>query len=166
MNVYRALVYFRPGDFQGTSHVTFRQMLAHVLLTLGKVPFGEEPPDETGTGAAAGNESTLCNLETFKAYKNEKHRCGYCTFGAYYYCKTCFPDVSQVRYGICAPGSTGRACFAKHVLGHETRHQCEAHSRESPRLAKKRAAREERATSGAGRPAARRRVQDDLSDDE
>ena len=62
MNVYRALVYFRPNDFGGVSHVKFRQMLAHALLTLGKIPFGEEPPEEKAADTEAGHEEKFCQL--------------------------------------------------------------------------------------------------------
>ena len=163
MNVYRALVYFRPNDFGGVSHVKFRQMLAHALLTLGKIPFGEEPPEEKAADTEAGHEEKFCQLARFEAYKNEKHQCGFCEHKAYWYCETCFPDPSSVPYALCNVGGTGRTCFAQHVLGHEPKHACEAHARQSPRLLKKRQEREDRGTSG-DRPGARRRVADDLDD--
>ena len=95
--VYRALVYFRPNDFGGVSHVKFRQMLAHALLTLGKIPFGEEPPEEKAADTEAGHEEKFCQLTRFEAYKNKKHQCGFCEHKAYWYCETCFPDPSSVQ---------------------------------------------------------------------
>ena len=79
--------------------------------------------------------------------------------------------MSQVPYAICAPGSsagrlTGRRASPSISWAiRKPTHQCQAQSRESPRLAQKHAAREERATSGVGRQAARRRVEDDLDDE-
>ena len=150
VNVFRSLVYFNSGEWGKVGHVEFRQRLAHCLLTLGKLAWGELPQDEEEQCSACDDEdeSHVCKLERFEAYKNEKHQCGYCGVRGYWYCSTCFPGVSDIQYGICNPSTKreGEAskCFAKHVLGFQAKNHAEVHQAKSPRLLEKRKAREER----------------------
>ena len=88
----QALVYFHP-DYKNLQHPRFRVLLAHALLTLGKVPFGQEPE----AAAEAQADHSYCMLDRFTAYCNEKHQCGYCKQKSYFFCSTCFPDESQAK---------------------------------------------------------------------
>ena len=164
VNIYRALTCFRADEWGSVSHRSYRERLAHALLTLG-APWGQA--EGAGINDASEQDGHYCTLVRFEAYKNEKHQCGHCKEKAYFYCKRCFPDASSVEYATCNP-ATGRKCFAKHVLGVKPTHGCAAHVVHSPRLLAKRKAREEaRASGGSGasasggsgaRPHAQRRV--------
>jgi len=148
----QALVYFHP-DYKNLQHPRFRVLLAHALLTLGKVPFGQEPE----AAAEAQADHSYCMLDRFTAYCNEKHQCGYCKQKSYFFCSTCFPDESQAKYGICNPTAKDRPCFHKHISGvaptHKMQHVKRVMTRESPLR------RQEARTGGAGDSAgsARRR---------
>ena len=56
VNVFRSLVYFNSGEWGKVGHVEFRQRLAHCLLTLGKLAWGELPQDEEEQCSACDDE--------------------------------------------------------------------------------------------------------------
>ena len=89
VNVFKALVYFHP-KYASLQHPRFRVLLAHTMLTLGKVELGADSSTSGNTPAGAPDH-TYCHLKRYENYKNEKHRCGYCKEGAYFFCATCFP---------------------------------------------------------------------------
>ena len=126
MTVFKALVYFQP-NYANLQHPRFRVLLAHAMLTLGKVPFGqvEEAPE-------ARPDHTYCQLVRFSSYANEKHQCGYCKEKAYFYCATCFPNEAEAQYGICNPTAKDRPCFHKHVSGVAPTHRLNHNKRKRP----------------------------------
>jgi len=122
VNVFKALTYFHP-DHKTLQHPRFRVLLAHALLTLGKVEFGTDPDGHSTTPSAP--DDSYCRLGRFKDEDGEtinaKHQCGYCKERAYLYCTTCFPDGITPMHACCNP-NTGRPCFAKHVLKEKCTH--------------------------------------------
>ena len=132
------------------------QEYAHSALLIEKDRFRSE-----GSPSAANDFHIL---QRFDNYANEHHQCGFCPrgVGAYYYCKTCFPD-GRPTHAACNP-SVGRDCFAKHVAGHAPTHSIslgikkKAAVRSSPQRAANRAAQQAQrnAHSEPARPAARR----------
>ena len=130
VNVYLALIYWHPeyNGTQGTklTHIHFRILLAHALLTLGKVKFGETPAEAGGAGPSQTHHCTLVHFKTLPdGGKNEGHNCAYCGSKAYYYCKTCFPDGGTTITAACcstAGGGTNGKCFAQHVANERPKH--------------------------------------------
>ena len=53
VNVYKALLMWHPVYKSGLGHTKFRKMLAHTLLTLGKVPYGDGGREAGTSGAPA-----------------------------------------------------------------------------------------------------------------
>ena len=150
VNVFKALKHFQPS-FKQLQHPHFRVLLAHAILTLGKVEFGKDPTADPADARAADEHQ--CYLTRFKDGagnpKNEKHQCGYCTNRCYLYCPICFlgaenGDLTVIDYGICNP-ATGRNCYAKHVTGVKNTHHMHMNlpQRTSPRVERRRARTEE-----------------------
>ena len=160
VNVFKALVYFHP-DYAKLQHPRFRVLLAHAMLTLGKVQFGTS----AAPAPAAQPDSSYCSLERFKRYKNEKHQCGYCKAKSYFYCPKCFPDGTQPNYGICPPTNKNKPCLHKHIAGIAPTHRAQqvakrTMTRDSPMRPKTKQA---RTNSGAG--SVRRRLDRSTPDD-
>lgn len=138
VTVYKALTFWHP-DYKELSHLHFRKLLAHAMLTLGKVKFGETNAAAT---AEAGPSCSYCVLENFNKLgdggDNEGHKCAYCPAKAYFYCKTCFPDGGETITAACCAPELGRNCFAKHVAKVQPKHGMRrkiaiAATRKSPR---------------------------------
>ena len=150
VNVFKALVYFHP-DYATLQHPRFRVLLAHAMLTLGKVPFSEVA---AGAGAEAQPDHTYCILKKFTSFKAEKHQCGYCNNKPYHYCSTCFPDEKEAGYAICHSG-LGASCYHKHVTGvkntHKMQHAARIMTRQSPNRPRTEARTNDNSTNSARR---------------
>ena len=161
VNVFKALVYFHP-DYKKLTHPRFRRLLAHAMLTLGKVPFGEAEPEPEARPA-----HSCCTLKRFTSYTNEKHQCGYCQQKSYFYCATCFPEEKKAEYAICNPCSSDKPCFHRHIIGekptHKMQHIKKKKKAAEPTRASPRRASQARTGPGAdpGVGGARRRIDPD-----
>ena len=159
MNVFKALKFFQPSEFKSVSHMHFRVLLAHAMITLGSVPFNPEDNQEE----KEEEENHLCKLKNFSDIDKGRcpgHKCAYCPHKAYYFCSVCFPDDDPSA--ACCNPSTGRPCFTKHVMGFKIKHFMRRHAsggaavRSSPRLQK--AATQARAPGAAASGAVPRRL--------
>jgi hypothetical protein len=138
VNVFLALTRWHP-EYPKLTHTHFRVLLAHAMLTLGKVKFGEAVGE---AAASAGPSCSYCVLENFNKLDdggdNEGHKCAYCPKKAYFYCKACFPDGGTTITAACCNPELGRDCFAKHVAKVQPAHGMRrkiatAATRKSPR---------------------------------
>ena len=157
VNVFKAAVHFQHVTYH---HSEFRKRLALAFLTLGKHDWGT--PLTLPSEPASTSSSELCHpCKTFTQLTGkarEGHTCGYCgTESAYLCCTACFPDPTTA-YGICNP-STGRDCFARHVLGLPATHGTHRKQKREPaggsRRAREHAEQREDARKAQCREAAR-----------
>ena len=121
VNVYKAAVAFQGVSYH---HSEFRKRLALAFLTLGKHKWGEplvEPASKPPAQDGLSHEHICKTFSAITGKRCEGHVCGYCGEKAYLCCISCFPDVKEAGYAICNP-STGKTCYAKHVLGEPNEH--------------------------------------------
>ena len=115
VNVYLALKRWHP-DHTALSHGEFTKAFAHALITLGK----EQMAPASGHHPVPSGSTLVHEMCRFNNYKNEKHQCGFCNNGGYFYCVTCFPD-GKPTHAFCNP-STGRGCYGRHCAGERPEH--------------------------------------------